>query len=74
MLIATQRKSETNICHIMIRGINRQNIFVDDEDLDGVLLRQLSRLTGFTANKICKEIYVSLSQVSSQEYLFLGWL
>ena len=27
-----RRKSETNIYHIMIRGINRQNIFVDDED------------------------------------------
>ena len=27
-----RRKSETNIYHIMIRDINRQNIFVDDED------------------------------------------
>ncbi len=27
-----RRKSETDIYHIMIRGINRQNIFVDDED------------------------------------------
>ncbi|QGU00457.1 hypothetical protein SYNTR_1863 [Candidatus Syntrophocurvum alkaliphilum] len=27
-----RRKSETNIYHIMLRGINQQNIFVDDED------------------------------------------
>lgn len=29
---AARKKSETKIYHIMIRGINRQNIFVDDED------------------------------------------
>jgi len=29
---AARKKSETNIYHIMFRGINRQNIFTDDED------------------------------------------
>ncbi len=27
-----RKKSKTNIYHVMIRGINQQNIFVDDED------------------------------------------
>jgi putative transposase len=29
---AARRKSETKIYHVMMRGINQQNIFVDDED------------------------------------------
>ena len=29
-----RRKSSTNIYHIMIRGINQQNIFADEEDYE----------------------------------------
>lgn len=31
---AARRKSSTNIYHIMIRGINQQNIFADEEDYE----------------------------------------
>jgi len=33
-----RRKSKSIIYHIMIRGINQQNIFADDEDTDKAVL------------------------------------
>jgi hypothetical protein len=52
-------KSGTGIYHVMLRGINRQDIFEDDEDYlqmtdYGAGIRQLSRLTGVSYGVIQK--------------------
>ncbi len=47
-----RKKSETGIYHIMIRGINRQNIFEDEEDKQ----RLLTTLERYKNEQIC-EIY-----------------
>ena len=56
-------KSGTGIYHVMLRGINRQDIFEDDEDClqtlksmkdYGAGIRQLSRLTGVSYGVIQK--------------------
>ncbi len=50
-----REKSVTGIYHVMLRGINRQDIFEDDEDYRrfmGVKLRQLSRITGISYGTI----------------------
>ncbi len=46
-----RQKSKTNIYHIMVRGINRQNIFVDDEDNEK-FLDTLNRYRAKTAYEI----------------------
>ena len=48
-----REKSGTGIYHEMIRGINRQTMFNDDED-EVVSARQISRVTGISANVIWK--------------------
>ena len=52
-------KSGTRIYHVMLRGINKQDIFEDDEDYlqmtdYGAGIRQLSRLTGVSYGVIQK--------------------
>jgi hypothetical protein len=52
-------KSGTGIYHVMLRGINKQDIFEDDEDYlqmtdYGAGIRQLSRLTGVSYGVIQK--------------------
>jgi len=52
-------KSGTGIYHVMLRGINKQDIFEDDEDYlqmtdYGARIRQLSRLTGVSYGVIQK--------------------
>ena len=52
-------QSVTGIYHVMLRGINRQDIFEDDEDYlhmkdYGAGIRQLSRLTGVSYGVIHK--------------------
>ena len=52
-------KSGTGIYHVMLRGINKQDIFEDDEDYlqmtdYGAGIRQLSRLTGVSYGVVQK--------------------
>jgi len=47
-----RKKSESGIYHIMVRGINRQNIFEDEEDK----LRLLTTLERYRNEQIC-EVY-----------------
>ena len=52
-------QSVTGICHVMLRGINKQVIFEDAEDYlqmtdYGAGIRQLSRLTGVSYGVIHK--------------------
>ena len=52
-------QSVTGIYHVMLRGINKQDIFEDDEDYlqmtdYGAGIRQLSRLTGVSYGVIQK--------------------
>lgn len=63
-----RKKSGTGIYHVMVRGINRQDIFEDEEGLEksrrnevlrtmlslGAGIRQLSRLTGVSFGVIQK--------------------
>ena len=54
-----RKKSGTGVYHVMLRGINRQDIFEDDEDYlqmtdYGAGIRQLSRLTGVSYGVIQK--------------------
>ena len=54
-----RKKSGTGIYHVMLRGINRQDIFEDDKDYlqmtdYGAGIRQLSRLTGVSYGVIHK--------------------
>jgi len=50
-----RQKSETGIYHIMLRGINRQNIFEDEEDIvqkqgGGSFALEYSMYIGTTGN------------------------
>lgn len=54
-----RKKSGTGIYHVMLRGINRQDIFEDDKDYlqmtdYGAGIRQLFRLTGVSYGVIQK--------------------
>jgi hypothetical protein len=63
-----RKKNGTGIYHVMVRGINRQDIFEDEEGLEksrrnevlrtmlslGAGIRQLSRLTGVSFGVIQK--------------------
>lgn len=50
-----RKKSESNIYHIMLRGINRQVIFQDDEDSEKYLqcLEVCKTISGFTLHAYC---------------------
>lgn len=52
---AARKKSESGIYHIMVRGINRQTIFEDEEDCEKYLqcLRESKALSGFTLMAYC---------------------
>ena len=55
-----REKSGTGVYHVMLRGINRQDIFEDEEEMlisalsFGAGIRQLSRLTGVSFGVIQK--------------------
>lgn len=52
---AARKKSESGIYHIMLRGINRQIIFEDDEDCEKYLqcLAECKAISGFTLHAYC---------------------
>jgi len=52
---AARKKSETGIYHIMLRGINRQNIFEDEEDNERFLqiLQECKAVSGFKLFAYC---------------------
>jgi REP element-mobilizing transposase RayT len=50
-----RRKSDSGIYHIMLRGFNRQTIFLDDEDCEKYLqcLEECKAISGFTLYAYC---------------------
>lgn len=50
-----RRKSESGIYHILLRGLNRQTIFIDDEDCDKFIqcLIECKALSGFKLMAYC---------------------
>ncbi len=50
-----RKKSASGIYHVMLRGINQQQIFEDDEDFDRFLgiLRECKRICGFELYAYC---------------------
>jgi len=50
-----RKKSESNIYHIMLRGINRQQVFIDDEDYQRFLdvLEVCREISGFRLHAYC---------------------
>jgi REP element-mobilizing transposase RayT len=52
---AARMKSESGIYHVMLRGINRQTIFEDDEDCEKYLhcLRECKEVSGFVLFAYC---------------------
>ncbi len=52
---AARRKSESNIYHVILRSINKQQLFEDDEDRDKLLsvLRECKELSGFELYAYC---------------------
>ena len=52
---AARAKSESGIYHVMLRGINRQTIFEDDEDCEKYLhcIADSKRMSGFTLYAYC---------------------
>lgn len=50
-----RKKSESGIYHVMLRGINQQNIFEDDEDCEKYLecLTECKAICGFTLFSYC---------------------
>ena len=50
-----REKSEQNIYHVMLRGIDRQQIFLDQEDDQRFLqvLRQCREISGFSLFAYC---------------------
>ena len=55
MARCAREKSESNIYHVMLRGIDRQGIFLDDEDDLRFLsvIRQCHELSGFRLFAYC---------------------
>lgn len=56
MTCAARRKSETGIYLIMIRGINKQNIFEDDEDCEKIsqVFQQYKEKSGYQIYVYCQ--------------------
>lgn len=52
---AARRKSESNIYHVILRSINKQQLFEDDEDRDKLftVLRECKELSGFELYAYC---------------------
>jgi hypothetical protein len=50
-----RKKSKSNIYHVMLRGINRQIIFQDDEDCEKYLqyLKACKAVSGFMLHAYC---------------------
>ena len=52
---SARKKGESGIYHITMRGINRQQIFIDDEDAERFLqvVRAAQTISGFTLYAYC---------------------
>ena len=52
---AARKKSETGVYHVMLRGIDRQVIFLDDEDCEKYLqcITDCQQISGFKLHAYC---------------------
>ena len=71
MARTARKESRTGIYHVMLRGINRQIIFEDDEDYQKflwIIIKDTKKKSGYEIYAYClmsNHIHLLLTQVSS---------